>query len=55
MGAVGVATYGSWCVVGRVGTCRLYSVYSVGSECGGWRRGSGGLGGWIDVGVLGGE
>ena len=30
--------------MGRVRTCRLYSVYSVGSECGGW----------IDVGVLGG-
>ena len=26
-----------------------------GCECGGWRRGSGVLGGWIDVGVLGGE
>ena len=23
------------CVMGRVRTCRLYSVYSVGSECGG--------------------
>ena len=41
--------------MGRVGTCRLYSVYSVGSECGGWRRGCGGLGGWTGVGVLGGE
>ena len=34
---------GGWrmdvCVMGLcggVGTCRLYSVYSVGSECGGW-------------------
>ena len=48
--------------MGSVGTFRLYSVYGVGSECGGWRRGSGGwrrrsggLGGWIDVGLLGGE
>ena len=42
-----------FCVVGRVVTCRLYSVKSVGSECGGWWRGSA-SGGWTDVGVLGG-
>ena len=26
-------------ICGRVGTCRLYSVKSVGSEYGGWWRG----------------
>ena len=37
MGAVGVATYGSLCDgdMWGVGMCRLNSVYSVGSECGG--------------------
>ena len=27
------------CAMGRIGTCRFYSVKSVGSECGGWWRG----------------
>ena len=37
MGGVGLCDGGEY--VGRVGTYRLYSVKSVGSECGGWWRG----------------
>ena len=41
--------------MGRVGTCRLYSAKSVGSECGAGGESEGVLGGWTDVGDLGGE
>ena len=39
--------------MGGVGTCRLYSVYSVGSECVAGGEGEGVLGSWADVGILG--
>ena len=43
---VGVCMMG---ICGERRTCRLYSVKSVGSECGGRRRGYGGLGGGLDI------
>ena len=44
-----------WGNEGRVGTDRLYLVYGVGSECGGWWRGgvSGCFGWWVDYGEWG--
>ena len=40
--------------MGRVGTCRLYSVKSVGSECWGWLRGFWGVGQmWVILAVSG--
>ena len=41
--------------MGRVGTCRLYSVKSVGRSMEAGGEGEGILGGWTDVGDLGGE